>query len=80
MEERHKSFSKFYVYNLEGLATTFREYKTIKMCEFYGMADILMNPKPKPPLDMNNLSEEQKVFIEKTGDFLQRHKDQFNVS
>ena len=44
MEEREKSFTKMYVYQFESLASTFREYKTIRMSEFYAMSDILVNP------------------------------------
>ena len=46
MEERDRSFSKFYVYSMESLASTFREYKTLRMSEFYGMGNILIDPKP----------------------------------
>lgn len=42
--EQEMGYTKMYVYIYESLATTFREYKTIRMSEFYGMTDILMNP------------------------------------
>ena len=38
------SYTKLYVYMYESMATTFREYKTIRMSEFYGMSQILINP------------------------------------
>lgn len=42
--EQELGYSKMYVYVYESLATTFREYKTLRMSEFYGMSDILLNP------------------------------------
>ena len=33
-----------YCYYFESLATTIREYKTLKMSEFYRFAPILINP------------------------------------
>lgn len=33
-----------YCYHFENLATTVREYKSLRMSEFYGMAPILLNP------------------------------------
>lgn len=39
-----------YVYMYESLATTFREYKTIRMSEFYGMTNILLYPQPPKAL------------------------------
>lgn len=38
------SFSKFYVYSIESMATTFREYKTIRLSEFFPFADKIVNP------------------------------------
>ena len=34
-----------YCYIVESLSTTLREYKTLRMCEFYGMMDTILNPK-----------------------------------
>ena len=55
-----------YVYVYESLATTFREYKTLRMSEFYGMSEILLNPQPnraiKPPEDCE-LDEGEDVKI-----------------
>ena len=44
LEEIEKSYSKLYIYVYDSLATSFREYKTIRMSEFYGMTDILLDP------------------------------------
>jgi len=44
LEEQTSGYSKLHVYLYESLATTFREYKTLRMSEFYGMSSILMNP------------------------------------
>lgn len=46
LSEIELSYSKMYIYVYDSLATTFREYKTIRMSEFYGMGDILLNPQP----------------------------------
>ena len=45
MAEEGKSYSKFYVYHLESLGVSLREYKTIRMSEFYGMVDTLLKPQ-----------------------------------
>lgn len=45
--EEEKSYSKFYVYFIESLSVNLREYRTIRMSEFYGMVDILLHPSPK---------------------------------
>lgn len=34
-----------YVYQIESLATNIREYKTLRMCEFFGLAETIINPK-----------------------------------
>lgn len=76
-----------YVYSYESLATTFREYKTLRMCEFYGMSDILLNPRPKQPKDQETLEaealiegEDVKVMRQKMADFYSAHKEQYNPS
>ena len=37
MAEEEKSYSKLYCYYVEGLAVTLREYRTIRISEFFGM-------------------------------------------
>ena len=44
MAEEQKSYSKFYVYYIEGLSVALREYKTIRISEFFGMTDTLVRP------------------------------------
>ena len=50
-------------YHLESLATTFREYKTLKMAEFCKMAPIIM----QPTLSLENkklvVDEHQKTIL-----------------
>ena len=41
MQERERSYCKLYCYNVESMATTFREYKTIRMSEFFPMAETI---------------------------------------
>ena len=38
-------YLQVYVYLLESLATNIREYKTLRMSEFYGHAETIVNPK-----------------------------------
>ena len=45
--EEEKSYSKFYVYFIESLSVNLREYRTIRMSEFYGMVDTLLHPSPR---------------------------------
>lgn len=65
MSEQEKSFTKMYVYYYESLATTFREYKTIRMSEFYPMAKTITQPKPKSPsekfINEESLTEDIKL-------------------
>lgn len=42
--ESENHFVKMHCYHYENLATTVREYRTLKMCEFFSMAPILLNP------------------------------------
>lgn len=64
MEERERSFSKFYVYHYESLATTFREYRTLRMSEFYGMSEVLVDPHAQ---EVNRImAEESKVASQAT--------------
>lgn len=42
--ESRSMHTMMYCYHFENLSTTVREYKTLKMSEFYGMAPLLLNP------------------------------------
>ena len=42
MAEEQNSYCKFYVYHVESLAVGLREYRTIRMSEFFGMANTLI--------------------------------------
>ena len=46
LAEEEKSYSKFYVYFIESLGVNLREYRTIRMSEFYGMVETLLHPSP----------------------------------
>jgi hypothetical protein len=78
MAEQEKSYSKFYVYFIEGLSVALREYKTIKASEFFGMASTLI--QPTAPLANTVFSEEDKLRQSKMDDFITTHKDKFNQS
>lgn len=61
--QRKDSFCLMHCYHLESLATTFREYKTLKMAEFCKMAPIIM----QPTLSLENkklvVDEHQKTIL-----------------
>ena len=84
LNEKLKGYTKFYVYTYESMATTFREYKTLRMCEFYGMSDTLMNPQPglKQITEENKLLEGEnvKVMRDNMEKFCKAHADEFNKS
>jgi hypothetical protein len=42
----HKDgYIRLHAYLVESLATNIREYRTLRMCEFYGHAETIFNPK-----------------------------------
>ena len=75
-----------YIYVFESLATTFREYKTLRMSEFYGMSDILLNPQPKLAItednseEIDNMGEDEKLARAQMAHFYNTYKGEFNVS
>lgn len=73
MEEKVKSYSKFYVYHFESLASTFREYRSIKMSEFYSMTDKLIKPEPEYPTTPNN-----SPLFSRMHDFIEKNWENFN--
>ena len=42
--QRESTYTKMYCYHFENLASTIKEYKTLKMSEFFRMAPIIFNP------------------------------------
>lgn len=42
--ESTSSYAKMFVYHFENLSTTVREYRTLRMCEFFRMAPVILNP------------------------------------
>ena len=44
MAESENSYVQMYCYHYENLATTVREYKNLRLCEFYKMAPIILYP------------------------------------
>ena len=72
-----------YVYMFESLATTFREYKTLRMSEFYGMIQILLNPQPTAELALEpdfQDNEEERIKYQKMVQFYETYQDQYNSS
>jgi hypothetical protein len=78
--EIETSYSKWYIYNIESLATTFREYRTIRMSEFFGMADKIISPgdlQIQLKLDDNEFEKTKRA---KMGEFCDAFQGQFNES
>jgi hypothetical protein len=44
MMEREKSYTRMYVYSFDSLASNLREYKVLRMSEFFGFSDTLLKP------------------------------------
>ena len=44
-EKSKDGYVRLFVYVIESLATNIREYKTLRMCEFFGLADTILEPK-----------------------------------
>jgi len=87
LSEQTQSYTKLYVYCYESLATTFREYKTLRMSEFYGMADIILTPGLKLKETQQQKTErailegeDVKLMRQKMTAFYDKYKDQYNVS
>lgn len=80
--EEEKSYSKFYVYFIESLGVNLREYRTIRMSEFYGMVNTLLHPSPDtvslaaPPEKTNDNA----MRLSRMDDFIQENRSQFNHS
>jgi len=45
---------------MESMATTFREYKTIRMSEFFPMAETIINPHYTPNHPQAELTKDEK--------------------
>ena len=63
--ESENTFTKLHCYHFENLSTTVREFKTLKMSEFFKMAPIILNPS----LALTNKEE-----------MLKRHKKEIELS
>ena len=44
MMEREKSYTRMYVYSFDSLASHLREYKVLRMSEFFGFSSTLLKP------------------------------------
>ncbi len=63
------------VHIVESLSTTIREYKTLRMSEFYGMADVIVNPRSLKLKDDTLHKHAQKMT-----EYLKKHGSLFNSS
>lgn len=59
------------VYLVESLATNIREYKTLRMCEFYGHVDTILNPKEG--LKKVTVGDERHAHFGKMTKFIKSH-------
>jgi hypothetical protein len=66
-----------HIYFLDSLATTMREFRTIKSCEFYATSQIILDPSIglKPPNDVPQDDKGHKMLA-----FIEEHKYNFNES
>ena len=66
------------MYNIESLSTTIREYKTLRMCEFYGLAETIFEPQ-KSLARLRNPDDKHKHFASMMK-FVKTHTSKFNPS
>jgi len=52
MMESEKSYTRMYIYHFESLASTLREYKTMRTSDFYGYSNRLLQPHVGVKTDM----------------------------
>ena len=62
-----KSYVKLHCYHFEKLSTTVREYKTLRMSEFFGMAPLLQQPSLALERKEDMLLEHTKTLEEAIG-------------
>lgn len=67
--ENKEGFAKMHCYHYENLGTTIREYKTLKLSEFYGMAPILLQPTLALQNKEQMLLEHKRTLEEAIGGF-----------
>ena len=65
--ELENSFVKLHCYHFEKLSTTVREYKTLRMSEFFGMAPLLLQPSLALERKEDMLQEHRKTLEEAIG-------------
>lgn len=44
-DKENQGYAKLYVYVVESLASSIREYRTLRMSEFYGHAPLILDPR-----------------------------------
>jgi hypothetical protein len=79
--EREKTYTRMYVYSYERLASTLREYKTIRMSEFYGFSQSLLQPQPEIPTTVERAtpaSEDGMISFGKMQEFCDTFSHKFN--
>lgn len=68
--ESEHGFAKMHCYQFENLGPTIREYKTLKLSEFYGMAPILLQPSLALKNKEQMLIEHKLTLEEAIGGFM----------
>lgn len=74
--EEERSYSKFYVYYIESLSVNLREYRTIRMSEFYGMVDTLLHPSSQNHLTKEPIenTKDNSMRLSRMDDFIQQNR------
>lgn len=74
---RDNDYLKVHVYFFDSLMTTIREFRTIKSCEFFPTASIILNPSL---INEENAKPESSEKVSSMQRFIKTRKDDFNES
>jgi hypothetical protein len=69
---------KMHVYYFDSLVTSVREFKTIKSCEFFPTADIILQPSLLNELQCQEVMAPER--LKPMQEFIHRQRDHFNES
>ena len=66
MQSIETGYIKLYVYIVESLSTSIREYKTLRCSEFYGLCDTIIHPEKALPLQLTSEEAVEPAKVHKT--------------
>ena len=75
---KQNDHQKVHIYYYDSLVTTVREFRTIKSCEFFPTANIILNPTLINV--QHSHSPADSAFNNKLTSFIGAHKERFNES